>query len=135
MNALQIQGLHDDANERNMQIVGERLGMYRKELEAVRGARQGTTMERLVHALGEEANSLFEEYRGHFAGQDRATRDLSLLDRLFEALHDIARQMEDLDRVRPDENNQRNLAVVLDHLRLYGREDDLIREAQPSDAS
>lgn len=135
MNALQIQGLHDESNERNIQVVAERLGMYRKELEAVRGARQGTTMERLVHALGEEANALFEEYRGHFAGQDRATRDLDLLDRLFEALHDVGRQMEDLDQVRPDENNQRNLAIVLDHLRLYGREDDLIRQARQPDES
>ncbi len=130
MDALQKQGLHDDDNDRNIGIVQERLGLYREELEAVRGARQGTSMERLVESLGEAANEVFDEYRESFAGKDRAGRDLAHLERLFEALHDAARQMDDLDRVREDPTNQANLALVLDRLRLYDREDTLIREAK-----
>ena len=55
---------------------------------------------------------------------------LDLLNRIFEGLYDLARQMDDLDRVREDSGNEHNLAIVLDALRLYDREDALIREAR-----
>ncbi len=130
MDALRLQGLHDDSNDRNLQVVDERLKLYRSELEAVRSARQNTSMEGLVRSLGEAANNAFDQYREHFAGQDRGSRDRDLLDRIIEELHDLARQMEDLDRVREDPANQRNLAIVVDQLRSYDREDLLISEAQ-----
>ena len=130
MDALRQQGLHDPSNERNIGVVDGRLELYRKELEAVRSARQQTSMEALVRGLGEAANAAFDQYREHFAGQDRGTRDLQLLDSILEELHDMARQMDDLDRVRDDPANQRNLAIVLDQIRSYDREDQLIRDAK-----
>lgn len=128
MKALKAQGLHEEHNDRNIGIVEERVGGYRKEVEAIREAKRQTTLPQLVAALGEAANAVFEEYRAHFAGQDRATRDLDLLNKLCESLFDLGRQMDDVDRVRDDANNQHNLAVVMDQLRLFDREFELIRE-------
>jgi len=134
MSALQSQGLHSDSNERNLTIVEQRLELYQRELETVRRTREKTSMEALARGLGDAANAVFDEYRGKFAGEDRATRDLSLLNLLFEQLHDIGRQMRDLDSVVDDPNNAHNLTVVTDRLRLLDREDRLIREAQAKDS-
>lgn len=133
MKALEAQGLHAETNTRNISIVEGRLAAYREELEKIRESRQQSSLERLVSAFGEAANKVFEEYRAGFAGQDRRTRDPEALSILCDALYDLARQMDDLDRVREDERNQHNLAVVLDQLRLYEREYGLVVDAR-SDA-
>lgn len=133
MRALQTQGLHAEGNTRNIGIVEARLTLYRQELDKIREARQGSSLSQLVSAFGEAANKVFEAYREGFAGKDRKTRDPEALSVLCDALYDLARQMDDLDRVREDETNQHNLAVVLDQLRLYEREYGLIVEAR-SDA-
>ncbi|MCB9545843.1 MAG: hypothetical protein H6706_08260 [Myxococcales bacterium] len=119
-----------ETNDRNAEIVAGRLQAWNDELAQIRAAKAGTQLAELVSALGEAANGIFEEYRAGFAGQDRKTRDLDLLNRLVEGLIDIARQMEDIDRVRDDATNRSNLGIVLDHIRLYDREFELIREAQ-----
>lgn len=130
MKGLQQQGLHAEANDNNIGIVEGRLAAYRTELEAVRQARQQTSWPDLVNALGQAANALFDKYRENYAGHDRATRDPDLLASIAEGLVDVARQMDDLDRVREDDTNQHNLQIVLDHLRLYDREHGLIRQAR-----
>lgn len=132
MKALEAQGLHAEGNRRNIGIVESRLGMYREELDKIRETRQGSALPRLVSAFGEAANAGFTAYREQFAGQDRKTRDPEALSTICDALYDLARQMDDLDRVRGDETNQHNLAVVLDQLRLYEREYGLIVEARAS---
>lgn len=130
MKALEAQGLHAESNTRNIGIVEQRLSLYREELEQVRRIRQQSSLTQLVTAFGEAANKTFDTYREGFAGKDRAGRDPDLLTALCDELFDLARQMDDLDRVREDETNQHNLAVVLDHLRLYEREYGLILEAK-----
>ncbi len=130
MSALQQQGHHDERNERNLSIVQERLGFYRKELEEVRRARQETGIAELVGALGDAAEEVYASWQEHFAGQARATRDVELLSSMFDGLYDLALQMDDLDRVRDDATNQRNLGRAMDELRLYDREEVLIREAK-----
>ncbi|MCA9543485.1 MAG: hypothetical protein KC613_03815 [Myxococcales bacterium] len=134
MKALQAQGLHADSNKRNIQIVQERVAAYKKELEAVNQARAQTDFPSLVNALGGAANEVFEEYRKHFAGQDRKTRDLGLMVKMLDELWDVARQMDDLDQVRRDDVNHRNLQIVLDHLRMYDREHQAIVDAQKAKA-
>ncbi len=132
MEGLRTQGLHQESNDQNIEIVKTQLKAYRTELEAVRAARQNTTYENLVNGLGEAANKIFTRYREHFSGQDRTTRDAGLLSVLCDGLYDLARQMDDLDGVREDETNQHNLSVVLDHLRMYQREHRMVVEAQQS---
>jgi hypothetical protein len=132
MRALDAQGLHAESNTRNVAVVGERLAMYRDELDRVRETRQATNFNQLVSALGEAANTIFTTYREQYAGKDRTGRDPQVLSEMCDALYDLARQMDDLDRVREDDQNQHNLAVVLDHLRLYEREYGLIQDAKAS---
>ncbi len=133
MEALRAQGHFSEHNEGNLKIITQRQEAWRGELEAIRAAKQQAGFDDLVNALGEAANKIFEEYRANFAGKDRASRDLEVLNRLFEALYHLARQMDDLDRVREDEANEHNLSVVLDSLRLYDREDARIREAKTAE--
>jgi hypothetical protein len=130
MQALADDGLTEGSNTQNIEIVKGRLDGYRKELEEIRNAKSGGGFDDMVNALGEAANAIFAEYRENFAGQDRGTRDLDLMNRLCEGLFDIARQMDDLDRVRDHETNQANLGIVLDNLRMYDREFDQIRTVQ-----
>ncbi len=130
MKALSTQGLHADSNRKNIEIVQGRIAAYRKELEAINTARAQTDFASLVNALGGAANDVFKTYREHFAGQDRKSRSLPLMVQLLDALWDIARQMDDLDQVRRDAVNHRNLQIVLDHLRMYDREHQAIAEVQ-----
>lgn len=135
MKALQADGLTEGSNTQNINIVDERLKGYRTELTAIRDAKSSASFADLVTALGEAANAIFAEYREYFAGQDRATRDVAVIVRLCDGLFDIARQMDDLDRVRDDAANQANLGIVLDNLRLYDREFGLIVQAQQNQES
>lgn len=134
MQALADDGLTEGSNDQNIEIVKSRVEGYQKELEEVRNAKSQAGFQDLVAKLGEAANAIFAEYREHFAGQDRGTRDLSLMNRLCEGLLDIGRQMDDLDRVRDDATNQSNLGIVLDNLRMYDREFDQIRQVQQAQA-
>lgn len=133
MRALEAQGHLDDRHLKNVEIVQGRLAAYRKELEEIQKVRSRTDFSSLINALGGAANKVFEEYRTHFAGQDRATRELPRMVSLFDALYDIGRQMDDLQQVRHDGTNQRNLQIVLDNLRMYDREHTAIQEAQQSE--
>lgn len=130
MELLRAQGYRDAAHVRNIEIVSARLDFYRGELTQIREARRQTTMGELVSALGGAANELFAEYRAHFAGQDRRTRDLARLGRICDGLHEVARQMDEIDRVREIDTNVTNLGIVIDNLRLYEREWEHIREVQ-----
>lgn len=117
-------------NPRNIETVTRQIAFYRTELDEIRKARQDTKFPDLVGALGTAANEIFAEYRKHFAGQDRRTRDLALLSKLCDQLYEVAHQMDDLDRVREDEMNLHNLSIVLDNLRFYEREYDEVGKAQ-----
>jgi hypothetical protein len=130
MNALKSQGLISASNDGNIDVVAGRIKAYEQEMSAIQQARAGTDFPSLINALGQAANEIFEEYRKGFAGQDRATRELPKMVTLLDALYDIGRQMDDLSQVRKDDTNDRNLQIVTDHLRLYDREFDNIRQAQ-----
>jgi hypothetical protein len=122
MAALTAQGFVNESNRQNLETVGDRLEFYRGEVDAIQTARASTSFEDLVAELGGAANDLFEQYQKEYSGQQRSTRPLEPLVVLTDGLYDLARQMNQLDRVRDSDNNQHNLAVVLDHLRTYHRE-------------
>ncbi len=123
-------GAAPDFNARNREIVAERTAVYRKEADAIAEARQGTTPGELIDALAQAANAVMDEYHEHFAGKDRATRDLSKLVELTDRMWEIERQMWALDRALDDVANQRNIGIVHDALNVYAGEYDRIREAQ-----
>jgi len=130
MRGLADEGLEGDPNANNINVVDGRLAAFRDELEQVRNAKHDTPPREIVGALANAANAVFEEYREHFAGRDRSTRDPDLLSRCCDELHDIARQMSDLRSIIEDASLDRNLNVVLDNLRLYEGEHERVLEVR-----
>ncbi len=130
MRALGVLQPENASNQKNIGTVQGRLDFYRGEVEEVRKVRQTSSFDDLVAALGSAANQVFDEYRKSFAGADRASRELKQLSRMSDQLYEVAHQMDDLDRVRENDSNVANLAIVLDTLRLYEREYDEIRKVQ-----
>jgi len=123
-------GLENDFNAKNIEIVNERMEFYQTELEAIQTAKGEADVAQLGSSLAEAANSIFSEYKDNFAGQDHASCDEELLSGLVEQLYDLARQMEDLQLFANMVENQKNLRVVLNNLRLYEREFASISEAK-----
>jgi hypothetical protein len=130
MRGLKSEGLEGDPNESNISVVDGRLTTFSEELEHVRSTKHETPPGEIAGALGNSANAAFAEYREHFAGRDRSTRDPDMLSRLCDELHDLARQMSDLRRILDDEALDRNLNVVLDNLRLYEAEHEKVLEVR-----
>lgn len=129
MARLQRAGFDSKENDRNLGIVTERLAAYKKELGAMAETRKTMTVEDRANALGGAANSVFELYRKEFAGASRADANLDNLDAIFEQLLPVALEMDDLDQSDGHDQNERNLALVLDQLMLYQREWLAIRDA------
>jgi len=134
MAALERAGLQEEFNTNNQQIIAQRLSAYTDEANAIAAARQDTTMDGLIAALGAEANDIMEVYTNEFAGQSRQTRDIALLRSLCDRLWEIERQMYDLDRATDDGMNARNLRIVQDNLIMLTKEYDLVEEALRADA-
>ena len=109
-------------NRQNIEIIVTRLASYREEASAISNARQGATLEQIMGGLANDANERFQEYRDHFAEQDRATRDLNKLGQICDHLLEIAIQMRDLDGVTGNDMNRKNLDIVLQNLSLYDHE-------------
>jgi len=130
MTQLVAESLEIETNEKNLAIVTERLGAYRAEVDAIRKARESASVFELIDALGQAANAVMAEYTNGFAGQDRATRDLALLNALIDQLLEIERQMWSIAKVYENGANERNLLIVHDTAMLYHREYDAIREVQ-----
>lgn len=130
MNALRDAGVRDDWHTQNIEVVSQSLGTYKTELTEIRKSREGTRFVDLQGMLGGAANEIFEEYRKNFAGSDRRTRDLALLTTICDSLAEIARQMNELDRAEPNEQNSRNLQIVTDQRVLFEREYELIEQAK-----
>lgn len=128
MRGLKNRGLSSESNVRNIDVVTKNLDLYQGEIKEIRTARKNVTAEQYAGSLGAEANSLMDEYREHFAGQNRATRDLERMSRLCDGMREIALQMEALDHESPTEVNSRNLDIVLDTWTMYEGEYKRIEE-------
>jgi hypothetical protein len=130
MVSLRDGGLESKSNTRNVDIIEGRLRAWRAELGEVQTAKKDTALSELVGALGGAANDLFEAYRAEYAGHSRATRELDPLAAVCDGLYDLARQMDEIDRMIADPTNRQNLGVVLENLRMYESEWDAIRSAR-----
>lgn len=115
-------GFQSDANKNNMKIVRDNLDMYRTELTEIRTAREGASLEDLAGMLGGAANDTMQQYRENFAGKDRRTRDLSLLNTLCDELRYIGMQMDAIARTIDVEFNEKNLDIVNEARAMYEAE-------------
>lgn len=126
--------LRDQTLGENVNVIAQQLTFYREELKKIREARATRSPEELSDGLAGEANSIMEEYRQHFAGQNRTTRDLSRLVVLLDRLQDVERLMSALAAERDLPSNARNLQIVRDNMTLFEREHDEIKKIQAAPA-
>ncbi len=122
----------------NRETVEARLEAYRSELGATHEAIAAVKPRNRVGALGADANDVMAMYAEHFAGQDRRTRDLSLLRELADRLYFTGLEMADLgDQLAGSQSgNITNLGIVRKTLKMYHEEYRNIRglHQQPSSA-
>ena len=122
MLALRTRGVGSTSHAGNIKIVSDRIENWEKEIATIRDVIQRGQLTDRIGALGQAANLAFAEYREHFAGKDRKTRDLDKLANIIETLWPIQRSMDAIDRDDGDDTNARNLSIVTDQLRMYDRE-------------
>lgn len=105
-------------------MLNNQLDMYRGEVQAIRNAQLGGTIEERIGMLAQLANNQFAIYNTQFAGKNRATRRPELLVRIIENLEDYCKQMrtiqENVNVTSP--TNTTNITVVNDNLNLYREE-------------
>lgn len=131
MGELNAKGTRNETNTKNIGIVKENLKLYEAELAEIKGSRDNTTLEDFAGLLGGAANDVMGAYRQHFAGQNRATRDIKLLSALCDEMYELALQMREVQDAAPDmEMNNRNMQIVLDNLIMYQTEYRRIQEAK-----
>jgi hypothetical protein len=130
MRKLKVGGLKSEPNDRNIGIVTEQIKMYENELDEIRKVRKSTSFEDLMGFLGGAANEQFAEYRKDFEGKDRKSRDLQLLSDICDRLGEVRRQMDELSRTGPNENNDRNLDIVNSQLSGFEREWEMVKQTQ-----
>jgi hypothetical protein len=130
MGELESQGLDSEQNRSNMELIASQLETYRDELDQVQQAKRQTPADEMVGQLGSAANWAMAQYREHFAGEDRSTRDLEMLSRICDELLDMGKQMRALEIEVQGDANDENLTIVLDNLMLYQDEYEQIQRVQ-----
>jgi hypothetical protein len=125
-------GIRTPMHLENIRKVNGRLDLYRNEIGQVEQSIANTTAENIARGLVSDANEQFAGYRAAFAGKPRNEVDLELLSTLCDRLHEIARAMDLLRRTWSVPNIDKNLEIVLDNLRQYEREHELVGKAKTS---
>lgn len=127
-------GIISEVNDKNIQIVEDRLRLYRDEIKQIEGVRSQNSLEDQAGELGGSANSIMEEYGKVFAGQDRRTRDLEALGLLCDQMGEVERQMHAIALQRNIDMNINNLSIVRDALSMFDREYVEIQRAKSGSA-
>lgn len=127
MEAARAAGVTLPQHAENIRKVAGRIEHHREELAKVAQDRTNTPTAQLVGQLGDDANRWIARYRDEFAGKPRAGRDLDALSEICDGLHEVGRAMRELGTV--DAVNEKNIGVVLEHLKTAEREFSAIREA------
>lgn len=92
--AKQLPGEKGDEVEK---VVRERLALYVTERDAIADAQYTRPEVAEIHALGADIDRALAVWRRHYAGRDRRTRDLALLERTIASL---ARALQRLDALK-----------------------------------
>ncbi len=111
-------------------IVERSLELYVRERGEIVAARNMQLIDQKAEMLAEMANNQFALYRVHFAGKSRLSRRPGLLQRMINNLDLIRNEMQSHKSAGLRSSaNDRNIRIVVDHLKLYRRE---IREIKKS---
>ncbi|NOY24365.1 MAG: hypothetical protein GXP62_00685 [Oligoflexia bacterium] len=130
MLALQQQGLREDFHQRNLEILAERLPVWRQEIAQIDQARGQAGPDAVLGALGEDANTWFQRFRAELAGKPYTKLDLEGLAQVCEGLTEVGLAMEDHHTTWQRPRNAQNLDIVLENLKAYEREFERAKDAQ-----
>ncbi|MSQ02184.1 MAG: hypothetical protein EXR71_09880 [Myxococcales bacterium] len=120
-------GVTASGHAENIGKVAARVSHHRDEVAKIKEAVVNTPTSKLAPMLGDDANAWIARYRAEFAGKPRQGRNLAALAEICDGLHEVARTMRDLGGNDP--GNEKNLAVVMEHLKIAEREYGAIRTA------
>ncbi len=124
----QQQDKRDPALASVLETARENLAIYENERAEIRKV-QTQPHARLSAVLATRANRCFDVYGRHFAGKDRATRDVRLLMDLVNELEDLQARME-VAVENGAEASRGDLETVNRHIDLYNDEVDAIRKGR-----
>ncbi|PKN58594.1 MAG: hypothetical protein CVU56_04950 [Deltaproteobacteria bacterium HGW-Deltaproteobacteria-14] len=125
---------HAAAHADNVALIAERTPALAAEADAIAAAIAAAKPREVASVLGAAANRIIELYAEHFAGQSRATRNLSLLGDLCDRLGSIRDQMAGL-LTDDDTVTANNLHIVESRLEAYEQEWVEIAKAKASQAT
>jgi len=125
--------LNGGRNETLMGLIeeaSENLEIYHDEREAIRELQKGGDGPVRASRIATWANIEFHRYRRHFAGQNRATRDIELLNEMIAELQSIRSQMDSLTQGGTIEGLDRDIETVDANLDRYRDERERIHTAR-----
>lgn len=114
------------------EAAAQSLGLYTQERQAIARAQEVGPRFEAFSQEATSANLVFARYGRHFAGKNRATRDLAMLGELVDELKQIDKRMTALLEETPAEDFKRDREVVRTNLARYQQEIELIDQAQKS---
>ena len=114
------------------QEVREQLKLFDAERGGILAARDAGPHALVAHELAMRADFIGRIYRRHFAGQDRSTRDIALLEELSEALAGVGAALSTLVSEQSEIGFSDTLAVIQGNIALYKSEKQSIEEVHQS---
>lgn len=108
----------------------ENLEIYRTERRAIEEVKSGDTEAVRASRLATWANAEFHRYRRHFAGENRATRDVELLNEIITELKNAHREMESLEEEIDVDGLDDDIEIVEENLERYRDEREKIVQAR-----
>jgi hypothetical protein len=114
------------------EAAAQSLGLYTQERQAIVRAQEVGPQFEAFSQEATSANLVFARYGRHFAGKNRATRDLALLGELVDELKQIDKRMTGLLEETPAADFTRDREIVRTNLARYQQEIELIDQAQKS---
>ncbi|MCB9727018.1 MAG: hypothetical protein H6744_05885 [Deltaproteobacteria bacterium] len=119
-----------DGGQALLPVLEERAKHYAMERDAIREARAAGPVQLEAAVLGTRANFLIARYHRHFAGHERRTRDLGLLDELIDEAEGLQRGMARLVARANLDDLRKDLEIVSENLAIYRNEREAVAEAQ-----
>ncbi len=121
---------HGQRGQTLANTLNERLTMYQSERSEIQKAQSRGPAAMEAAILATRANFVFFQYRTHFAGQNRATRDQGLLQDMVTTLTQIRDAYEGLAITYPQSISNDDRDVINNNLRMYTNEIGEITRAQ-----
>ena len=115
--------------QRNLKIVMDNLTGYQAEEQEIDQAQQTLDYNGWVKVLSDAAQGVYDDYTDQFANKPRHSCDPIVLCYLCDRLYDIAVQLRPFVEYSTEREERGVLLMMLDQLRLYHREYNLVREA------